>query len=458
MNVSKYDKENPILILGGGMAGLIAGTYAQQQGKKTIIIEKDSKTGGSMRMSGGSIWCFKNHSDYKKINSKGNTILGEKLIDNFLPSIEWLISLGAPIENTIAALYRETDRYCFQMSPNSDYFADFITKQVLEFGGEIILNAYIDQIESDSNHHIKSVKIIDNYQTTSINCSALILATGGFHNDANLKKKNFGKWSDKLIVRGNLQSSGDGLKLASSIGAKQSQSMDSFYGHLMPAPPAEIPRDRFSEFTMYHSEQCILINDSGNRFTDESICDESNAEATIKQNNATSYMIFDETIYQKYGIKKSISGQPDSDPFKKSIEIQALTTKEYSLEKLLSNMSNWGVNKETALKSIISYNDYIVNKTKSSQGIPREKNLNPILTPPYYAIALTTGITITLGGLEINENAQVLNTKNLPIKNLYAAGGDTGGIYNHSYGGGLCLGLVYGIIAAASAIKNNNDI
>ena len=78
-------------------------------------------------MSGGSIWCFKNHSDYKKINSKGNTILGEKLIDNFLPSIEWLISLGAPIENTIAALYRETDRYCFQMSPNSDYFAEFIT-------------------------------------------------------------------------------------------------------------------------------------------------------------------------------------------------------------------------------------------------------------------------------------------------------------------------------------------
>ena len=60
MNVSKYGKENPILILGGGMAGLIAGTYAQQQGKKTIIIEKDSKTGGSMRMSGGSIWCFKN--------------------------------------------------------------------------------------------------------------------------------------------------------------------------------------------------------------------------------------------------------------------------------------------------------------------------------------------------------------------------------------------------------------
>ena len=40
MNISKHQNENPILILGGGMAGLIAGTYAQQQGKKTIIIEK----------------------------------------------------------------------------------------------------------------------------------------------------------------------------------------------------------------------------------------------------------------------------------------------------------------------------------------------------------------------------------------------------------------------------------
>lgn len=455
MNVSKHNKENPIVILGGGMAGLIAGTYAQQQGKKAIIIEKSSKTGGSMRMSGGSIWCFKNHSDYKKINSNGNTILGEKLIDNFLPSIEWLVSLGAPIENTIAPLYRETDRYCFQMSPDSDYFAEFITKKFLEFGGEIILNAYIDQIESDSSNHVKTVKIIHDSKTKSINCSSLILATGGFHSDPNLKKKYFGKWSDKLIVRGNLNSTGDGLKLASSIGAKQSQSMDSFYGHLMPAPPAEIPRDRFSEFTMYHSEQCILINDSGNRFTDESICDESNAEATIKQNNATSYMIFDQTIYQKYGIKKSISGQPDSDPFKKSIDIQALTAKEDSLEKLLFKMSNWNVNQETALKTIASYNKHILNKTTLLKNAPREKNLNPILTPPYYAIALTTGITLTLGGLEINENSQVLNTKNLPINNLYAAGGDTGGIYNHSYGGGLCLGLVFGRIAAASAIKNN---
>ena len=43
MNVSKYDKENPILILGGGMAGLIAGTYAQQQGKKPSSLKKTQK-------------------------------------------------------------------------------------------------------------------------------------------------------------------------------------------------------------------------------------------------------------------------------------------------------------------------------------------------------------------------------------------------------------------------------
>ena len=455
MNSSKSKKENPIVILGGGMAGLIAATYAQQQGKQAILVEKNSKIGGSMRISGGSIWCFKNHSDYKKINPNGNAILGEKLIDNFIPSIEWLVSLGAPIENTIAPLYRETDRYCFQMSPNSDYFTEFITNKFLEFGGEIILNASIDQIKYDSNDYIKTVRVIHDSKTKSINCSSLILATGGFHNDPYLKKKNFGKWSDKLIVRGNLQSTGDGLKLATSIGAKQSKSMDSFYGHLMPAPPAVVPRERFSEFTMYHSEQCVLINDSGNRFTDESICDESNAEATIKQNNATSYMIFDETIYKKYGIRKSISGQPDRDPFKNSIDIHARTAKENSIEKLLSTISNWNINQETALKTINSFNDFISKKNTLLKDAPRAKNLNPILTPPYYAIALTTGITLTLGGLEINENAQVLNTKNLPINNLYAAGGDTGGIYNHSYGGGLCLGLVFGKIAAASVIKNN---
>tara|TARA_A100001037_G_scaffold305731_1_gene347072 strand:+ start:5668 stop:7086 length:1419 start_codon:yes stop_codon:yes gene_type:complete len=453
MNHSILQKQNPIVILGGGMAGLIAGTYIQQQGEKSIIIEKSSKTGGSMKMSGGSIWCFKNHSDYKKINPHGNTMLGEKLIDNFLPSIEWLISLGAPIKNVTAALYRETDRHCYQMTPNSEYFTQFITEKFLELGGEIIFNSNITQIKCNSNKLIEEIEIKTNSQIKSINCSSLILATGGFHNNPTLKNEHFGKWSDKLIVRGNLYSTGDGLKLATSLGAKKSKSMDSFYGHLMPAPPAEVPRNRFSEFTMYHSEHCLLLNEDGNRFTDESICDESNAEATIQQNNAISYMIFDDKIYKKYGIKKSISGEIINDPFKKSIEINALTTKENSIQKLVETLSYWGVKKEASLKNILGYNDYLINKNTSSISIPRAKNFNPIGTPPYYAIALTTGITLTLGGLETNENAQVLNDKNIPIGNLYSIGGDSGGIYNHSYGGGLCLGLVFGKIAAGNAIK-----
>jgi predicted oxidoreductase len=80
--------------------------------------------------------------------------------------------------------------------------------------------------------------------------------------------------------------------------------------------------------------------------------------------------------------------------------------------------------------------------------IPRRAKANPLITPPFYALGLTPGITFALGGLRINAAAQVLDSSNRPIPGLYAAGADAGGIHNEQYAGGLCLGLVFGRRAA----------
>ena len=48
---------------------------------------------------------------------------------------------------------------------------------------------------------------------------------------------------------------------------------------------------------------------------------------------------------------------------------------------------------------------------------------------PFYAIRLWPRVHHTMGGLEINEKAQVLNVKGEPISGLYAAGEATGGVH-----------------------------
>ena len=60
-----------------------------------------------------------------------------------------------------------------------------------------------------------------------------------------------------------------------------------------------------------------------------------------------------------------------------------------------------------------------------------------------------------MGGVEINEKAQVINTKGNPIPGLFAAGEVTGGIHGTNRLGGNALTdiTVFGRIAGENAAK-----
>jgi succinate dehydrogenase/fumarate reductase flavoprotein subunit len=60
-------------------------------------------------------------------------------------------------------------------------------------------------------------------------------------------------------------------------------------------------------------------------------------------------------------------------------------------------------------------------------------------------VRVKPGITHTIGGLRIDEHARVTD-------GLYAAGADVGGISTGGYASGLAAALVFGRIAAESAL------
>jgi tricarballylate dehydrogenase len=78
---------------------------------------------------------------------------------------------------------------------------------------------------------------------------------------------------------------------------------------------------------------------------------------------------------------------------------------------------------------------------------------NPLDSPPFEAYAVTCGITFTFGGLQISEDARVLDTQGRPIPGLYACGELVGGIFYFNYPGGTGLtnGSVFGRIAGSTA-------
>jgi succinate dehydrogenase/fumarate reductase flavoprotein subunit len=64
------------------------------------------------------------------------------------------------------------------------------------------------------------------------------------------------------------------------------------------------------------------------------------------------------------------------------------------------------------------------------------------------AVRVSPGITHTIGGLRIDEQARVAGADG-----LFAAGADVGGISTGGYASGLAAALVFGRVAAESALN-----
>ncbi len=112
------------------------------------------------------------------------------------------------------------------------------------------------------------------------------------------------------------------------------------------------------------------------------------------------------------------------------------------------------INKTGLSATITSYNQYVEFGSIPSLGPIRTKTTHiaqPILDPPFYAIPLCAGITVTSGGLSVNGKGQVMDTNDCSIAGLYAAGSTVGGLEggpNASYVGGLIKSFCIGLIAA----------
>jgi succinate dehydrogenase/fumarate reductase flavoprotein subunit len=91
--------------------------------------------------------------------------------------------------------------------------------------------------------------------------------------------------------------------------------------------------------------------------------------------------------------------------------------------------------------------DIVANAPTSSD--PREL---PFPAPPdaRVAVRVSPGITHTIGGLAIDDRAQVLRENGSPIDGVFAAGADAGGISTGGYASGLAAALVFGRTAAES--------
>lgn len=450
MTEQRSTTESPVVVVvGAGMAGLVAATQAQDAGASVLLLEKGDAAGGSLALSGGTLWCPKTFADLRRLVPQGDPVRGRVLVEDYPAGVAWLLALGAPM-----TLHPSLpDRVVYLMQPGPRAFIGQLLDRFLARGGMLHTGTAAESLVSDDDGAVIGVvaRGADGRRVT-LRGDAVILAGGGFQANPELRARYFGPHADRLILRGSPYSTGDSLLMGQAIGAAASQAMGSFYGHLLPAPPAVVPTDDFIAYTHYHSAQAILVNLQGERFCDESLGDETNCQAVLRQPQALAFILYDHAVYRDFAVRPAGGGARASDTFFESQALGAPTVQAASLEELAAGLEAQGVYGPGVLATVQEFNAAVIAGRGDRLRIPRRANANPLQTPPFYALGLTPGITFTLGGLQTNVDGQVLDRSGRPIAGLYAAGADIGGIHNEQYAGGLCLGLVFGRRAAQHAV------
>jgi succinate dehydrogenase/fumarate reductase flavoprotein subunit len=218
-----------------------------------------------------------------------------------------------------------------------------------------------------------------------------VLATGGFGGSPELVEC-FVRPAAPLRLRANPWSTGDGLEHALDRGAAPSAGMDEFYGRNMPDTPWT--EAEFVSASQLFARAARIFDEHGVEFfqPEEVSWSETNVvQATARRPGARAYYLLTEAALAEPAIAERIGPRiaPAELPFPAPAETAA-------------------------------------------------------------AVRVVASITHTIGGLRVDERAQVLRTGGKPVEGLYAAGVDVGGVATGGYASGLAQALVLGLTAAES--------
>ncbi len=286
----------------------------------------------------------------------------------------------------------------------------------------------------------------------TIRAGGVVLASGGFQADAEMRERHLGPAWASAKVRGTRFDTGDGIRMALDAGAQPHGDWGGCHAVAwdLNAPP--FGDRKIADLYQKHSYPFgIVVDVDGQRFVDEGAD-------------------FRNYTYARYG--REILTRPHGAAFQVfDAKTTSLLRDEYRIPQVSKAEADaipdlagaLGIDPEGLARTVRDFNDAVqpggfdptALDGKRTLGIdpPKSNWALPLDTPPYVGYAVTCGITFTFGGLKIDEQARVLDSSDNPIPSLYAAGELVGGLFYDNYpgGSGLMSGAVFGRIAGANA-------
>lgn len=447
-----------VVVVGAGGAGLSAAISAASKGAKVVLLEKMSAIGGNTLISMGGINIPGNDTQVEKeiqdsielyrkdILSGGDNESSLELLDIFvneaLPTYRWL-------KDEIKVSFKdELIHFGGHSVPRAAVFSgkyaiELIAKlrsKAVSLGVDIRTGVRSKELITDNNSKVVGIlATIEDKNVKFMGKKGVILATGGFSGNIELRKKYNPNLDERYKTTNISGITGDGHLMSEKVGADFLQ-----MEYIQTFPISNPETGELSHVGGSRFDGAILVNKSGNRFVEELERRDTVSEAILQQENGVGYLVWGKEIED---ITNYVSKNKEEVERLKNSNLIAISE---NLEEAAKFMN---INEENLLKTIEKYNNFVQNK--KDLDFNRRGTLVSISEGPFYIQKVAPAVHHTMGGVRINKENQVLDKNGNVIEGLFAAGEIVGGLHGTNRLGGNAITeiIVFGKRAGENILK-----
>lgn len=407
---AKEDITCDTVVVGAGGAGMKVALELSENGQDVVLVEKQPMVGGATNLAATyfvavDTACQRESGIGLTIDEYVGQVLGStpgtneanlrKLLKNSQESLDWLNSMGTKINR-----------------PISNY--QVATEDGSSLGVSIVkaMSAALDKSDVDlrletevtgilmEDGKVTGVRAQDKAGEYKILADDVVLATGGFVSDEKAVKKYAPDWAG-LPSTSAAGSTGEMFQIVEEAGGVLSN-MDQV--RLNPSVHSENGVN--SSLSAARAEGGIIVNQQGLRFCNDYYPDYTTlSKWMVEQEGDYVYILIDQAAMDK---SKRLQGFKEKGYFIEGDTIEELAGK-------------MGVPAENLESTVLRYRKAVETGVDGEFG--RTNNLSIDFTnPPYYAVATSPGLQVTLGGILVDENLLVKKTDGTVFENLYAVG------------------------------------
>ena len=453
-----------VVVIGSGFAGLAAAIEARLAGASVVVLEKMMAPGGNSAISDGGIAAAGTFLQQKAGYNDSPELMYEDMMKAGLglnyPELvrevaersnevfQWSIDyLGVEYMDRVDHFGGHSVHRCYTAANRTG--ATIINRQVekaKEIGVEIRLGAFLRSMATGPDGSVIGVHVREGYDyrtpdkgnDASIKANkAIVLATGGFGSDIEFRTSQDPRLTEEIDTTNKRFTTAEALKEALRIGGNPVH-----LSHIQLGAWASPDEKGFGVGPVFSDYIVFLYGivvdpATGKRFINE-----------LSDRKILSDALLD-IGHPCVGIADSKAVETQGWDLGRGLK-KGVIRKFDRLEEL---GAAYEIPADEFMATVERHNDHV------EEGIDREfgrevlPNAAPIAEPPFYGMRLWPKVHFTMGGVQINSRAQVINLDQEPVKGLYAAGEVTGGVHGACRLGSCAITecLVFGRIAGKNA-------